>query len=95
MAEAEWVACERAGVPWVMVTLQPGVCSNAGGYKEVRPCRVGAGGQVSREVCASCPVPKMAAALEGITGRSDGSECPCPMCEAAREALALYRKGGR
>jgi hypothetical protein len=64
-------------------------------------CRVGGFSWVSREDCASCPVPKMAAALEGVRN-ADAASCVCNHGEGVWEeankavmvALALYRKRG-
>jgi hypothetical protein len=54
-------------------------------------CKVGGFSWVSREDCASCPVPKMAAALEECSRSALTAE----VLARVEAALALYRKGGR
>ena len=93
MAET-WVACEKAGEPWMMTLPAPMLSSNAAVMQEVRPCRVGAGGQVSQDVCAACPVPVGFAALEAVVRMAgDGwtHKGRDEAFSASRTALAKYR----
>jgi hypothetical protein len=87
MAEAEWVKC----------AMDAG--TENGGRSCSIPVRDKFYCQVSQEVCASCPVPKLAAALAAVSTVGDEEhDAPKYWGKTFRgvdEALALYRKGGR